>query len=265
MNRGNAEFRFIRIIGLGLALIVAACSSSSSGIDKKNPPTGGTPTEFGFQYAQVIAKNGNCDQALPIFICLGEQGAGWELAVHSGGMCALEAAKLWTEPLGQRPGFFSKRSVVSFDKPYFRSKTALNEKGLSLLHSAAAAGWPDSQAALTRILGAAGNVDTDLSEAKLWLARYDRNPRRKIYGSNTLDKDLRSQLASIDLPPASDALWDKKQLMRGLPQDKFCQQLIRTRPQQQGLGTPEQDEVLPGSLPEPETVDQSRQRQQRRR
>ncbi len=265
MKQEHTGFRVFRFASLGLALITAACSSSSARIDRENPPVGGTPAEFGFQYAQAIAKNGNCDQALPIFICLGEEGAGWELAVHSGGMCALEAAKLWTGALQVRPKFFNRRSKINFDKPYYQSKEALNNKGLSLLHQAAAAGWPDSQAALARTLGAGGATGADLSEAKLWLARYDANPRRKIYGSNTLDQNLRTRLARIEPLPASDALWAKTEMVKKPPQDPFCRQLIRTRSQRQSPNAQTSDETLPGQLPEPETVDKPRQPRQRPR
>lgn len=255
-TNGSNRSRYAILGMLALPLVLAACSSANTGVDNRNPPTGGTPAEFGFQYAQTIAKNGNCDQALPILICLGEQGSGWELATHSSGVCALEAAKLWTGPLQVRSGFFNKASKVSYDKPYYRSKAALNAKGMALLHLSAAAGWPDSQAVLVRTLSGPGHDQEDLREAKLWITRYNHNPRRKIYGSNSIDKDIRTQLADITPPPPSDPAWEKKTLPKMAMQDPFCKSVIRTRalsPQH----TPSEPDAIPSDddLPEPETVD----------
>ncbi|PHS25959.1 MAG: hypothetical protein COA84_06820 [Robiginitomaculum sp.] len=239
-------------------IIIAACSSTETGIDRRNPPVGGTAAEYGFQYAQAIAKNGNCDQALPIFICLGNQGSGWELATHSGGVCALEAAKLWSGPLHRRAAFFKKSRAISFDKPYYQSKAALYEKGLKMLHRAAAADWPDSQAALARALSAPGSTQAQLQEAKLWVARYDRNPRRKIYGSNSIEKNTRETLAGIPLPPDTDPAWIKKDLRPIPTHDPFCRSVLHTRPthgQHPGF-TPVEANDGNEDLPAPETVDQ---------
>jgi len=256
-TKGSDHNRYSIAGMLVLPLLLAACSSPNTGVDSRNPPTGGTPAEFGFQYAQTIAKNGNCDQALPILICLGEQGPGWELATHSGGVCALEAAKLWTGPLQARPGFFNKASKVSYDKPYYRSKAALNAKGMALLHRSAAAGWPDSQAVLVRTLSGPGHDEADLREAKLWITRYDHNPRRKIYGSNSIDKDIRTQLADITPPPASDPAWKKTVLSKVSSQDPFCKSVLRTggfRPHRAPIAK-EAEPVDDDDLPAPETVD----------
>jgi hypothetical protein len=235
---------------LAMVLFIASCGAPKPDFDPKNPPTGGTPAEFGFQFAQAIAKNGNCDQALPAFICLADQGRGWELAMHSGGVCALEAAKLWTGPLQIRPGFFQKRSAVDFNKPYFQSRAALHEKGLKLLRRSAASGWPDSQAVLVRELSAGAKSAASLEEAKLWLFRYDHNQRRKIYGGNALDKDIRTRLANVPLPPKSDPLWDRRDLEVTPSHDPYCRQVIRARPQRHA-GPKEADdselETVPGS------------------
>ncbi|PHS25835.1 MAG: hypothetical protein COA85_06580 [Robiginitomaculum sp.] len=255
-TNGSDRSRYAILGILVLPLVLATCTSSNNGVDKRNPPTGGTPAEFGFQYAQAIAKNGNCDQALPILICLGEQGTGWELATHSSGVCALEAAKLWTGPLQVRAGFFSKTSKVSYNKPYYQSKAALNAKGMALLHLSAAAGWPDSQAVLVRTLSGPGHNAADLREAKLWITRYDQNPRRKIYGSNSINKDIRSKLTDIAPPAPSDQEWEKKTLPKITSQDPFCKSVIRTgflRPQHAPLNN--EAEPSEDGLPEPETVD----------
>jgi hypothetical protein len=235
---------------LALTLFVASCGAPKPDFDPKNPPTGGTPAEFGFQFAQAIAKNGNCDQALPAFICLANQGPGWELAMHSGGVCALEAAKLWTGPLQIRPGFFPKNSAVNFNKPYFQSQEALHEKGLELLRRSAASGWPDSQAVLVRELSAGGQSTANLEEAKLWLSRYDRNQRRKIYGGNALNRETRIRLANVSLPPDSDPLWARKDLDVTPSRDPYCRQVIRARPQRHAAPDATDDselETVPGS------------------
>lgn len=265
IKNSSARFRvpFLQLAPLMALSIVAACSSSDNGIDPRNPPVGGTAAEYGFQYAQAIAKNGNCDQALPILICLGNQGPGWELATHSGGVCALEAAKLWTGPLDRRAGFFKKSPTISFDKPYYQSKTALYEKGLALLHRSAAAGWPDSQVVLARTLSAPGSTQAQLQEAKLWVARYDQNPRRKIYGSNSIETTTRETLADITLPPDTDPAWIKKNLTPTLTQDPFCRSVLHTRPahgQRPGF-TPVEANDGDEDLPAPETVDQPRRPQ----
>ncbi len=255
MNVFKSIYSRLSFGGVAIVVLVSSCSSSGTGIDRKDPPVGGTPAEFGFQYAQTIAKNGNCDQALPILICLGEQGPGWELAVHSAGVCALEAAKLWTGPLEARPGFFGRRSKISFDKPYYQSKTALYDKGLSLLHASATAGWPDSQAVLARELSQTSTPATDLAEARLWLNRYDRNSRRKIYGTNTLDVILREKLANADLPAESDSLWKRHDLVKHPSRDPFCRQLISTGRRGVGPNAHPPEATSNSDLPEPETVD----------
>jgi hypothetical protein len=255
-TNGSNRSRYAIFDVLALPLVLAACSSANTGVDNRNPPTGGTPAEFGFQYAQTIAKNGNCDQALPILICLGEQGTGWELATHSSGVCALEAAKLWTGPLQVRSGFFNKASKVSYDKPYYQSKTALNAKGMALLRLSAAAGWPDSQAVLVRTLSGPGHDQEDLREAKLWITRYNHNPRRKIYGSNSIDKEIRTQLVDIAPPPPADPAWAKKALPKMTSQDPFCKSVLHTggfRPHRAPIA--KEAEPTDDDLPEPETVD----------
>ena len=266
IKNSRARFRvpLLKLAPLMALSVIAACSSTETGIDRRNPPVGGTAAEYGFQYAQTIAKNGNCDQALPILICLGEQGPGWELATHSGGVCALEAAKLWSGPLHRRAAFFKKSKTISFDKPYFQSKAALYEKGLALLHRSAAAGWPDSQVALARALSAPGSTQAQLQEAKLWVARYDLNPRRKIYGSNSIEKDTRERLADIPLPPDTDPAWTKKDMTPIPSHDPFCRSVLHTRP---ALGprpgfTPADLDDGDEDLPAPETVDQPTARRQ---
>jgi len=254
---GSNQSRYAILGMLALPMALAACSSPNTGVDSRNPPTGGNPAEYGFQYAQTIAKNGNCDQALPILICLGEQGPGWELATHSSGVCALEAAKLWTGPLQVRSGFFNKASKVSYDKPYYRSKAALNAKGMALLRLSAAAGWPDSQAVLVRTLSGPGHDEANLREAKLWITRYDHNPRRKIYGSNSIDKDIRTQLANITPPTPSDPAWKKTILPKTDMQDPFCKSVIRTgflRPKQVPFDSEAEPSDDGDDLPAPETV-----------
>ena len=263
IKNSRAHFHVSLLALMSLSLL-AACSSSDTGIDPRNPPVGGTAAEYGFQYAQTIAKNGNCDQALPILICLGNQGPGWELATHSGGVCALEAAKLWTGPLHRRASFFKKSRTISFDKPYYQSKAALYEKGLALLHRSAAAGWPDSQAALARTLSAHGSTQTQLQEAKLWVARYDQNPRRKIYGSNSIEQVTREMLADITLPPDTDPAWVKKGLAPTPTQDPFCRSVLHTRPAHgphSGFTPRNIEDDVDDGLPAPETVDQPGRRQ----
>ena len=210
-------------------LALAACTSAGPGSDKRNPPAGATPAEYGFQYAQMIARNGNCDQALPVFICLGGQGRGWELALHSGGVCAIEAARHWSGPITRRGGFYGKNSKISFDAPYYRSQGALRAKGLALLRQAAAAGWPDSQAFLVQELSRPGAPQADLQEARLWLHQYDLSPRRKIYGSNAIDPAVRQRLSGITLP-AGDAGKILHQDLQSRPaHDPFCRQLLSHR------------------------------------
>ncbi len=230
------------ITALVLMSSLAACAAKKPDFDPKNPPVGGTPAEYGFQYAQAIAKRGNCDQALPILICLGEQGPGWELAMHSSGVCALEAAKLWTGPLQVRPGFYNKESTVSFDKPYYQTQDALYAKGLTQLHRSAAAGWPDSQAVLVKEYGTADKTAEQRQEAKLWLTRYDDNTRRKIYGGNSVDTDLRARLTSVDAPDAADPRWQKIALPRTPAKDPFCRHVIRARPVHSAPEPPQSDD-----------------------
>ncbi len=250
-NLFPAIMRPLGLLCLGVMLAACGSSNKNPGLTDDDQPVGGTPAELAFQYAQAIAKNGNCDQALPVLICLGEQGRGWELAQHSGGMCALDAAKVWTGPLQKRDGYYAKTSKVSYDKPYYKTKDSLREKGLTLLRSTAGAGWPDSQAALALELGAAGNSAAQWQEARFWLTRYDRNARRKIYGTNILGPDVRARLAQSPLPPPDDAAWTLRNLVKLDEQDQFCQQLVRGRPNR-----PEaQDAPAPSDLPPPETVD----------
>lgn len=241
--------------GLGLvclALILASCGGPKkpAGLGAGDDPVGGTPAELNFQYAKTIAKNGNCDQALPVFICLGAQGLGWELAQHSGGMCALEAARLWQGPLQKRDGFYGKTSKVSYDKPYYQSKEALYAKGLALLRSTAGAGWPDSQAALAQELGAIGQTQEQMMEAKFWLTQYDRNARRKIYGSNVLGPEIRARLADSPLPSPDDPKWGRQTLLKSPNQGAFCQTITRRRPP-----APRREKKPENpALPAPETI-----------
>ncbi len=235
------------MLALVALVVLVACTSSGPSSGRHNPPAGATPAEYGFQYAQMIARNGNCDQALPVFICLGTQGRGWELALHSGGVCAIEAAKHWSGPIGRRGGFYGPHSKISFAAPYYHSQSALRAKGLALLRQAAAAGWPDSQAFLVQELSHPDASTADLEEAKLWLHQYDLNPRRKIYGSNAIGAAARQRLAHIALPagPADQVL--HQDLQSRPAHDAFCRQLLRRR---QGVkrAPPEDDglEKLPG-------------------
>lgn len=245
----------IRSWALGAAgiavLAVAACSSSRTATDGRNAPAGATPAEYGFQYAQMIAKNGNCDQALPVFVCLGAQGRGWELALHSGGVCAIEAARHWTGPIQRRGGFYGRHSKISFDAPYYRTQDALRAKGLALLRQAAAAGWPDSQAFLVQQLSGPGASLTDLGEAKMWLHQYDLNPRRKIYGSNAIGTNTRKRLAGIALPAGSGGKGLHQALARRPAHDAFCRQLVSHRSSIKRQDVDDGLEKLPGYGPGP--------------
>ncbi|VAV89758.1 hypothetical protein MNBD_ALPHA06-897 [hydrothermal vent metagenome] len=186
-----------------LLIVIFGLVNCGSGpkIDRKNPPTGGTRSEFIYQVASNMANQGYCAKAMPAFVCLASMGKGWEVAARRAGQCAPLAAEQWqpTDPdaVLKKPLSGRGRKVdIDLNLTFEANPASVRAEGLRQLRRAAQAGWPDAQAELIAQLVEAG--DAYLVEAKTWLLRYDANTRRKIYGGDAIKREMRQQLKPIN-------------------------------------------------------------------
>lgn len=218
-----------RALPLVLGLIIAGCNGGPKAAAKKDVPAGSSATEISYQYAYSMAKNGYCGQAMPIFICLADQGTGWAIAAHQAGRCALQIADDWKGPITRSSRAFPARSKVSFAAPYYQDATKMRQKGMAMLRRAGRAGWPDSQAQLVNELSADPTNTAAMAEAKAWLERYDANVRRKVYGTNAISSATRARLRSVSTEGRDTALKKEPREPSTLT-DPFCRQIVRTAP-----------------------------------
>jgi len=186
------------LLYLSLALVVGACTGVPTA-DRKDPPAGATRTELVYQIATSMADQGFCDKAMPVFVCLAAEGPGWEVAAKRAGQCGPLAAINWQPP---QQNSQAKRQIrrgrvldISINMAFEDSAEQVRTEGLRQLRRAANANWPDAQAELITQLS--GQTDNAQAEAKLWLGRYDANPRRKIYGGDAIHSDVRERLQTI--------------------------------------------------------------------
>lgn len=201
---------FLTLLSAGLVLTACTVGPILSG---KDTPAGGTRTEFAFQTAAQHADQGYCATAMPIFVCLGSQGSGWEVAAERAGKCAPLAAKLWQQPKvsagsivssDPRPRRRSKWVELKQPFAYQYSRQGILNEGLRQLRRAANANWPEAQAELTIQLEQTAN---NLPEARHWMERYYANARRKIYGGNAIPLDVQKRLKLVPRTGEGSVMW----------------------------------------------------------
>jgi len=227
------RFQLYPFLCLGLALVIGACSSGPRA-DRKDPPAGATRAEFVYQIATSMADQGFCNKAMPVFVCLAAEGTGWEVAAKRAGQCGPLAAISWKPPTqsaraNQQIIRRGRILDISINMTFEESPEQVRAEGLRQLRRAANANWPDAQAELIAQLS--GQTNEAQREAKLWLTRYDANPRRKIYGGDAVHRDVRERLKTVAAPAgADDSNWTSLAFTTEALNEPECDQLLRKRP-----------------------------------
>jgi len=220
-------------------LTLSACSKPGPKFDKDNPPTGGTRAELAYQMATRLAAQGYCATAMPVFVCLAGQGAGWEVAAQGAGECAPTAAKLWKAsgltadhaPQSEADRGHEATFKLQQSYAYQSSAEGILAEGLRQLRRAANANWPEAQAELAIQLHAAGGQN--LAEARHWMERYDANARRKIYGGDEIPPAIRKTLKQIPRSGAGGSQWFPIAFSAEPSSNHDCDRLLGKRPNQQ--------------------------------
>ncbi len=235
---------------IGLTLILSACSAPAI-LGGKDRPAGGTRAELTYQTALQLSERGYCDRAMPIFVCLASNGPGWEVAAQRAGQCAPLAADLWkpAEPnarpkpavapeQGERQQGQTRELNLDFRLNFQESPDSIRAEGMRQLRRTANAGWPQGQADLIIRLTETGGVN--LAEAKVWLTRYDANPRRKIYGGNEIPAEVRATLNALDQTEPTNSNWTAQPFVAENLQNRQCSRLLGKRPN----GKPTSTEIV---------------------
>ncbi|PHR57132.1 MAG: hypothetical protein COA47_12025 [Robiginitomaculum sp.] len=218
---------------IGLTLILSACTSPAI-LSGKDRPAGGTRAELAYQTALQLSERGYCDRAMPIFVCLASDGPGWEVAAQRAGQCAPLAADLWkpadsnskSKPsVAPEQGEHQPREFnLDFRLDFQESPASIRAEGMRQMHRTANAGWPQAQADLVSRLTEAGGAY--LAEAKVWLAQYDANPRRKIYGGNEIPANVRATLNEWEPNAPTDTHWTAQPFSAENLHNRECNRLL---------------------------------------
>ena len=212
------SFRTISLAAALLALTSCASGPGPQGGPERRPG-GQNGGGSGFDRANAMLANGRYEQAHDGFLCISQQGSGYEIALHSAGMASLAHSEDAALPA--------------------EARAALQERGLLELIRASDAGWPASQAELVQRFHARGD-DAALDRAAYWLAVLDSNTRDMALGLERIPAAQRRQIEEsigaerLALQHAEARLFTVEMLVRE-PSNPACAPWISvSRPQQRG-------------------------------